>query len=121
MPLRVNLYGKSHSNAGNDNNTNGGALATPVLGKNDIENLIIYNIAKTAGKIKNGGKLVALDKSTGSEAWSIDFNNYCWSSPVDIYTKEGKSYIIACDSAGYMYLIEGKTGEVLDKLPLKPI
>lgn len=101
-----------------DKNTNGGALASPVLGKKDIENLVIYNIAKT-GSAKNGGRLVALDKSTGNETWSIDLKYYCWSSPVDIYTKEGKSYIIACDSAGFMYLIEGKTGAVLDKLPLE--
>ncbi len=101
-----------------DGNTNGGALASPVSGKNDIQNLVIYNVAKT-GKTKNSGKIVALDKSTGNEVWSIDLKNYGWSSPVDFYTKDGKSYIIACDSAGYMYLIEGITGTILDKLPLE--
>lgn len=96
--------------------TNGGALASPVLGKNDISNLVIFNIAKTDNS--RGGKLIAFDKETGKESWVINLKNYCWSSPVDIYTKGGKSYIIQCDSGGYMYLIEGKTGEILDKLAL---
>ncbi|OPZ94642.1 MAG: outer membrane biogenesis protein BamB [Firmicutes bacterium ADurb.Bin419] len=97
--------------------TNGGALASPVIGKNDISDLVIFNIAKAWNK--NGGKLIAFDKETGQEKWVINFNNYCWSSPVDIYTKDGKSYIIQCDSGGYMYLIEGQTGQILDKLPLE--
>lgn len=96
--------------------TNGGALASPVIGKNDIENLVIYNLAK-AYKI-NGSKIIAFDKKTGEEVWVIDLENYSWSSPVDVYTKEGKSYIIQSDSAGYMYLIEGKSGKILDKLPV---
>ncbi len=96
--------------------TNGGALASPVVGKNDISDLVIFNIAKAWNK--TGGKLIAFDKETGNEKWVINFKHYCWSSPVDIYTKDGKSYIIQCDSGGYMYLIEGQTGEILDKLPL---
>lgn len=101
-----------------DTNTNGGALASPVLGKNDIDDLIILNIAKT-GKSGNGGKIIALNKETGKEVWVAELNNYCWSSPAAVYTKDGKSYIVACDSAGYMYLMEGKTGKILDRLPLE--
>jgi outer membrane protein assembly factor BamB len=96
--------------------TNGGALASPVVGKNDISNLVIFNIAKAWNT--NGGKLIAFDKETGKEIWVINLDRYCWSSPVDIYTKDGKSYIIQCDSGGYMYLIEGQTGEILDKIAL---
>lgn len=99
-----------------NSDTNGGVFASPVVGKKDIDNLVIFNIAK-AWK-KNGGKLIAFDKETGKEIWVINFDHYGWSSPVDIYTQDGKSYLIYCDSAGYMYLIEGKTGEILDKIPL---
>lgn len=99
-----------------NSDTNGGVFASPVVGKKDIDNLVIFNIAKAWNK--NGGKLIAFDKETGKEIWVINFNNYSWSSPVDIYTQDGKSYLIYCDSAGYMYLIEGKTGEILDKIPL---
>ncbi|WP_010250350.1 outer membrane protein assembly factor BamB family protein [Acetivibrio cellulolyticus] len=96
--------------------TNGGALASPIVGKNDISNLVIFNIAKSWNT--NGGKLIAFDKETGKEVWLINMDRYCWSSPVDIYTKDGKSYIIQCDSGGYMHLIEGQTGNILDRIPL---
>jgi len=98
--------------------TNGGALASPVVGKHDIEDLVIFNIAKT-GKGKNTGVLYALDKNTGQEVWTVDLDYYCWSSPVDVYTKEGKSYLVVCDSGGYMRLFEGTTGKELHKIPVR--
>ena len=101
-----------------DSHTNGGALASPVLGKHDISDLVIYNIAKTDMKT-NGSTLIALDRETGKEKWKVNMKFYSWSSPVAIYTKEGKSYLIACDSGGYMNLFEGTTGKKLDSLPLE--
>lgn len=95
----------------------GGALASPVIGKNNISNLVIYTLAKTDNK-QNGGKLIAFNKETGEEVWVLDMDFYSWSSPVDIYTKDGKCYIIQCDSGGNMFLIEGATGKVLDQIPL---
>ena len=100
-----------------DANANGGALASPVIGKNDIKNLVIYNIAKT-GKSNNESTLVALDKKTGGKAWTVNMKYYCWSSPVAVYTKEGKSYLVVCDSRGYMMLFEGTTGIKLDSISL---
>lgn len=100
-----------------DAHTNGGVLGTGVIGKKDISNLVIYCIAKIDKS--NKGKLIAFDKTSGNEAWVLDLDNYCWSSPVDVYTKDGKSYIIQCDSAGTMFLIEGKTGKVIDKISLE--
>ena len=35
-----------------------------------------------------------------------------------VYTPEGKSYIVLCDSVGLMRLIEGTTGSVVDTLDL---
>lgn len=99
-----------------DAHANGGALATPVLGKNDIGDLIIYNIART-GK-GSGGTLLALNRKTGEAAWTVDLKHYCWSSPVAVYTKEGKSYIVNADSIGDMMLFEGTTGKLLDTINL---
>lgn len=96
--------------------TNGGALATPVLGKGDINDLVIFNIARTPKT--NGGILVALDKDSGKEVWKLELENYCWSSPVALYTKDNKSYIVQCDSAGRAMLIEGKSGKILDTVEL---
>lgn len=94
----------------------GGVQATPVLGKNDISNLVIYPIARTPKA--NSGILVALDKNTGKEVWKTSLPNYSWSSPVAVYTPEGKSYIVLCDSVGMMRLIDGKTGAIVDTLDL---
>jgi len=35
-----------------------------------------------------------------------------WSSPVDVYDKNGSGYIIQGDSAGYLHLVNGKNGKV---------
>jgi hypothetical protein len=102
-----------------DSHTNGGALATPVLGRNDIGNLVIYNIAKTNINNNNGSTLIALNRNDGTVKWKVNMKYYCWSSPVAVYSKDGKSYIIMCDSAGNMTLFEGATGKTLDVIPLE--
>jgi len=33
-----------------------------------------------------------------------------------VYDKEGNGYIIYCTAGGYMYLLDGLTGDVLDSL-----
>ena len=62
--------------------------------------------------------MVALDTKTGEKVWEITMNNYCWSSPAGIYTAENKGYIIQCDSAGKVFLIDGKTGEKITYIEL---
>ena len=95
---------------------NGGVLGTPVMGKNDISDLVIFGLAKSGGEYM--GRLVALDKATGEEVWAIDSEAYSWSSPTAVYTPEGKSYILYCNFAGNLYLIEGTTGRILDVVSL---
>ncbi|HHW30776.1 MAG TPA: PQQ-like beta-propeller repeat protein [Clostridiaceae bacterium] len=101
-----------------DTDNNGGALATPIVGKNEIDNLVIFNIGRTGSKGYKG-TLLALDKNSGREIWKVDMDYYSWSSPVDIYTKSGKAYIIICDSGGYMRLLDGKTGKEYYRIPLE--
>lgn len=95
---------------------NGGILATNVVGKNDISNMVIFTIARY--KTINSGLMVALDKTTGDEIWTWEMPNYVWSSPVDFYNADGKGYIIQCDSIGNMYLLDGITGKILNKINL---
>ncbi|MPN45992.1 hypothetical protein SDC9_193571 [bioreactor metagenome] len=78
--------------------------------------MVIYNLARCGGFGK--GLLTALDKSSGEEIWRLELPNYSWSSPVDVYTKDGDGYLILCDSSGRMYLIDGLTGWVLDNIDL---
>lgn len=94
--------------------SNGGVLASPVLGRGDIEGGVIFLIAKICGE-EGDGVLVNLDKKTGEIIWEKYFPNFAWSSPAAVYTEDGKSYLVTCDSIGIVRLIEGKTGNVLDQ------
>lgn len=93
-----------------DANVNGGVLSSPIIGKNEIQNLVIYNIAKT-GKNEMSGKMVALYKETGKIAWEKELDVYSWSSPTAIYSEKGEANIIFCDAHGKIHLIDGLTGE----------
>jgi hypothetical protein len=94
----------------------GGVQATPVLGQKDIASLVIYAIARYPNP--GSGTIVALDRKTGKEVWGTATNHYMWSSPVAAYTPSGKSYIVACDTVGNMFLLDGKTGKIVDYINL---
>ncbi|AGC67546.1 pyrrolo-quinoline quinone repeat-containing protein [Thermoclostridium stercorarium subsp. stercorarium DSM 8532] len=96
---------------------NGGVFSAAVVGTGDISDMVIFNISKTGTEW--GGKLVALDKNTGEEIWVKDLTSYGWSSPVVFSSDDGKSYMIFCDSAGRMFLIDPKTGETLDTISVE--
>jgi len=99
-----------------DSIINGGMLATPLIGKDDISDLIIFNIAKT--KDKQTGLLIGMDKKTGKPVWTRDLDYYSWSSPISIKGTDGKSYGIFCDNQGEMHLFDPRTGKDLDKISL---
>lgn len=94
----------------------GGIQATPVLGKHDLEGLVIVPIARTPS-VRNG-IIVALDKKTGEEVWRYKLPAYAWSSPVAVYDGAGQGYILQGDSGGMLHLLEGKTGKLLDSISL---
>lgn len=114
--LTGEMVWKKEYECGTVDGVSGGVQATPVLGRagSNIENLIIYPIARTPDLW--GGAMVALNKETGEEVWRWDMDAYVWSSPVAVYTEEEKGYLIAFDSAGYGYLLDGETGTVLDTI-----
>lgn len=97
-----------------DANVNGGVLSSPVVGKNKISNLVIFNFSKVTSM--RNGKMVALDKSNGNVIWEKDLANYSWSSPTATYDKDGNAYIVFCDSNGVIHLIDGLTGETLNSM-----
>lgn len=90
-------------------NVNGGVLGTPLIGKDDIKDIIIFPVCFTGSTLD--GKLVALDKKTGKEVWVRNLSAYSWSSPVDIKSDDGKTYGLFCDSAGNMHLFDPLTGK----------
>ncbi|MCI8632586.1 MAG: PQQ-binding-like beta-propeller repeat protein [Lachnospiraceae bacterium] len=107
---------KNDYNCATVDGVSGGVQATPVLGRkgSDIENLIIYPIARTPDVWS--GVLVALDKNTGNEAWRLNMDYYAWSSPVAVYNEEGKGCLVLFDSEGNGFLLEGTTGRILDQI-----
>lgn len=95
---------------------NGGVLASPVIGMGDIDDLVIYTIARY--KQRYSGLMVALDKETGDEVWRWEMPHYGWSSPVDVYDESGKAYLVQSDSVGNVYFIEASSGKVIDTINL---
>jgi outer membrane protein assembly factor BamB len=110
------LWEYSHP-ALHDTAVGGGANATPAVGRGDISGLVIFWAAKMRGN-GPGGALIAFDKQSGETVWEITMPHFGWSSPAILYNQDGTSYIIASDSAGFMYLIRGTTGEILDRINL---
>lgn len=96
--------------------TSGGVQGTLALGKNDLSDLIFVPVARTPSA--SAGYLVALNKETGEEIWKLETSMYSWSSPVAFYDDEGHGYLIHCTSGGYMYLLDGLTGDKLDSRDL---
>lgn len=95
---------------------NGGALGTPVIGKDDISNMVIFNIAFTGSN--TDGTMLALDKKTGEEIWKKKLTAYSWCSPVDFKDTDGKTYMVYSDYAGLMHLVDPMTGSTLDSVSL---
>lgn len=92
-----------------------GVLTSPVLGQpgTDLEGMIIHVIG---GKPDfYSGILFALDTKTGELVYEINLDTYAWSSLASLYTPEGKGYLALPTASGYVYLIDGATGKVLEK------
>jgi outer membrane protein assembly factor BamB len=98
-----------------DEATNGGLVATPLLGAGQAAGLVIFNVARTTGY---GGALVALDIATGAVEWRRDLAAYSWSSPIGIMSTDGLQYGVFCDSAGIMHLFDPSTGADFDAISI---
>ena len=90
---------------------NGGMLSTPVSGKQAARHLLVASISRYGSIDK--GLLVAINKETGEECWKRELDHYAWSSPLDIYDREGNMYIFLADSRGHVMLIDGATGDLM--------
>ena len=95
----------------------GGSFGTPVLGKNSIDDLVIFPYCRTVDE-KQGSHLVAFDKVTGIKVWDYAMSSVSWCSPVDCYRQDGKAYIVMTDSLGQIHLVDGQTGQRIDYIQL---
>ena len=87
-------------------NETSGCKASPVIGQNDLDGLVFFNVNRVAD---GGALLIALDKSTGSMVWQFAMDESI-SSPVAVYNEAGNGWIIQADSTGHLYMLDGKTG-----------
>lgn len=94
----------------------GGVQGTPAIGKNDLAELIFVPVSRTPSG--STGILAALNKATGEVVWEVETLIYSWSSPTLVYDQNGKGYVILCTSGGYIYILDGLTGERLDSMNL---
>lgn len=96
---------------------NGGALASPIIGKHDMEDIVIFNICKTKQDSIWAGRLIAINKESGQIEWEY-ISGYSWSSPVVVYTEDNKGYIVYCEHNGIISLLDGASGTLLNQVTL---
>lgn len=92
----------------------GGVLSTGVPGTGIVSDYIFYSVSKTPDI--EGGYLVALNKYTGAEEWSLKLDMYSWSSGILATSASGKAYLIQGCQNGDLLLIDAVNGKVIDSL-----
>ena len=90
----------------------GGMYSTPLLGRGDCEQMIFANICRN-GASPARGELTAFSTADGSILYTVPYGAFCWSSPVAFLNEKGEMFIFTAAATGFVYLIRGKTGEVL--------
>ena len=94
---------------------NGGAFATPAVGKNSLSRFVYFHVARTT----DGGALICADKETGEVVWRTGLTHFGWSSPVCVYSDSGRGYVAVGSSSGKLRLLDGLTGEIICETDLK--
>ena len=109
---------KKSYNVGTVSGVSGGVQSTMLLGEagTTLENMLFCTIARLPYLYT--GMTVALNKDTGEQLWAWEMDNYTWSSPVVFYTADGTGYLAIADYAGYLYLLDGQSGEILDTIQI---
>ena len=103
----------------NDSAFPGGVMGSPLLGQagTNMEGMVIFCIGRTP--TYRSAQVIAFDKENGNILWQQEVNNNVWSSPLPLYTEEGRGYIFLADISGTCYLLDGETGEIVNTLELK--
>lgn len=94
-----------------DKTLNGGMFGSPLLGAMDCSDMIFSNFCVNREKTK--GCLVAINKADGSIVYRTETRQYAWASPIPFFNDHGEMFIFDADCDGNVYLIKGKTGEII--------
>lgn len=92
----------------------GGMFATPYLGRGDCDSLIFTNMCFPEDH-PNVSEFIAMNKFTGDIEYKITMDFYAWSSPVGFLNEDNELFVVTGDIIGNIYLIQGRTGEVIFK------
>ena len=106
-----------------------GAMASPVIGQQGLKDLVYFtlsSVSATGAKDLSGdgamaGVIIAFNKTTGEVVWNKAMDAYCYSSPVAVYDKAGKGWIIQACSNGTIYLLDGLTGKEINTLQVSGV
>ena len=96
-----------------DKATEGGIFATPLLGQGNCSDRLF--ISCITNKPAHHGDFMAIDKYTGDIIYSTNLDWYPWMSPIGFLNENDEQFIVAGDTQGQLYLINGTTGEILYK------
>lgn len=97
----------------------GGTIASPVIGQEDLADLVFFTITGLVDKNRTGdgekreSALFAFSKENGEVRWELPMPARAVSSPVAVYTEDGKGYLIQIDRNGILYVADGLTGELM--------
>ena len=96
----------------------GGVMGSPLLGQSgtNMDGMVIFCIGRTP--TYRSAQVIAFDKEKGEILWQQEVKNNVWSSPLSLYTEDGRGYIFLSDISGTCYLLDGKTGEIVNTLEL---
>jgi len=89
----------------------GGLYCTPLLGDGDCKNMIFASFNQLDGK--ENSEFLAFDRTNGNLLYRKSLNFYAWSSPVGFYNEKNELFVVIGNSSGHLYLINGKTGEII--------
>lgn len=93
-----------------------GLFGSPLLGEGDCDGMIFANFC--VNMTKERGCFVAFDKHDGRMLYKTILKQYAWSSPVAFFNDNDEMFIFLGDCAGNVYLIQGKTGEIVACEPI---
>ena len=101
-----------------------GVKASPVIGEHDLRDLVYFTVTglNEEGRQSLGvgeetqAALVALEKENGRIRWAKALSSRSESSPMAVYDKGGKGWIIQCAEDGTILLVEGLTGKTVNEL-----
>ncbi len=94
-------------------NTQTGVMASPIVGENELSDVVIFTIMNSKSK----STVVALYKDSGKTKWSYELDASTWSSPVAVYTDSREAYIIQGDNDGILTMLSS-SGKKLSTLDL---